>query len=174
MTRFFALISYDGPNRNEFYFENQLDTHLLSIGWGIENPFDFESVEELTQMISRYAEENETLHNANNGGESMHLFKSLAEGDIVFVRGDAQIVDVVRITGDVFYDPNPERPHYRRYNTFAPFQQLRPGEQIFYPLREMPRQVHDTIIFEDARYRVFKELEKDIAIELLLNIITRI
>lgn len=174
MTRFFALISYDGPNRNEFYSDQQLTSHLLSIGWGNENPHEFDTIEELAQMIRRHTNPNETMHNANNGAISLKLFSGLQIGDIVFVRGAAQIVDVVRVIGDAFYNPDPASAHYPGYQTFIPFEQLRPGNQIFYPVSQMPVELHDEFIFVEGRSRVFKEIETQTAIMLLLNIISNL
>jgi len=174
MTKFYSLIAYDGHNRNDFYLERQLSTHRLSIGWGNENPFDFDSIEDLTKMIRRNTDPQETMHNATNGGESLHLFKALVVGDIVLVRGEAQIVDVVRITGIPFYEANLQLLHYPGYQTYAPFEQLRPGNQIIYPVNQMSSGLHDEFIFEEGRSRVFKEVEMQNAITLLLTIIRRI
>lgn len=173
MISFYTIISFDHPNeRDAFYETYQLPDRRLSIGWGFDDPRRYETEDALFQMITNgFDVVPDTNHNARNGSRSLHLFKQVLPGDIVFVRGDAQIIDVVRIMGVAEY--NPELMHHEWYYTYLPFEPLRPGNQIYFPVSEMEEALRKEFVFEKGRPRVFKKLDNDVGVMLLSNIISR-
>ena len=102
MSRFFAFLSHHEPgNRDKFYFKKQLADKYLSIGWGEVNPVG-SIPKKIKSDIKKIYKIGGT--NASNGEKSLPLFVSLKPGDIIFIRGDAKILDVGIITDIPFYN----------------------------------------------------------------------
>ena len=156
---YFTLISGDEyQHRDAFYQDFQLRDRRLSIGWGYDDPFNYDGEEELFQLIwNEHNRPDDTEHNARNGARSLELFKRLKPGDIIFVRGDGQLVDIVQVVQFPEFDTT-----------------LRPGSQIFYPVSQMPPDLRQEFVFDEGRSRVFKEIPLAIASQILENVTNRI
>ncbi|MBL0280356.1 MAG: hypothetical protein IPQ11_08430 [Bacteroidetes bacterium] len=114
----------------------------------------------------------DTEHNARNGARSLELFKRLKPGDIIFVRGDGQLVDIVQVVQFPEFDTTLD--HRQGYYMSVRFEQLRPGSQIFYPVSQMPPDLRQEFVFDEGRSRVFKEIPLAIASQILENVTNRI
>jgi hypothetical protein len=160
--------------KREFYYTYQLPQRILSIGWGFSDPFQCHDENSLREMIAQgYDNPPETDHNLNSGVKSLTLFKRLQVDDIVFVRGDAEILDVVVIAGNPYYHPEPlhQRPDF---HTFVPFRRLHSGISLELPVAELTEDVHHEFIFNDGgRYRVMKEISSNVASDILIKVLDR-
>ncbi|MBK9557184.1 MAG: hypothetical protein IPO47_15415 [Bacteroidetes bacterium] len=171
---YFTLISGDEyQHRDAFYQDFQLRDRRLSIGWGYDDPFNYDGEEELFQLIwNEHNRPDDTEHNARNGARSLELFKRLKPGDIIFVRGDGQLVDIVQVVQFPEFDTTLD--HRQGYYMSVRFEQLRPGSQIFYPVSQMPPDLRQEFVFDEGRSRVFKEIPLAIASQILENVTNRI
>ena len=171
---YYTLISGDEyEHRDAFYQDFQLRDRRLSIGWGYDDPYNYDGEEELFQLIwDENSRPVDTEHNARNGARSLELFKKLKPGDIIFVRGDAQIVDIVRVVQFPEYDTTLE--HRLGYYMSVRFEQLSPGNQIFYPVSQMSTDLRQEFVFDEGRSRVFKEIPFATASQILENVTNRI
>jgi hypothetical protein len=170
---YYALIAVDDNlDKDLFYQDPQLRDNKLSIGWGISDPFDYFNENELFEKIFADNEiPDDTEHNARNGARSLNLFKKLKPGDIIFVRGEASIIDVVEVIGVAEFNRHLNHHPDGTYNTFVRFRQLTPGHQIILPVSELPEPIRKEFIFINGRSRAFKEIEPQLTISLLLSII---
>lgn len=170
---YYALIAVDDNlDKDLFYQDPQLRDNKLSIGWGISDPFDYFNENELFEKIFADNEiPDDTEHNARNGARSLSLFKKLKPGDIIFVRGEASIIDVVEVIGVAEFNRHLNHHPDGTYNTFIRFRQLTPGHQIILPVSELPEAIRKEFIFTKGRSRAFKEIESQLTISLLLTII---
>lgn len=166
MTRYFTLISHDNPQRRElFYEEFQRGQLTLSIGWGKVNPIG--STEEwIRENIKKHYPDKSTL-NVTNGANSLDLFAGLANGDIVFVRANASVIDVCIITGAPFYKYTGEWDDYYTKVSFVP---LFGSKRFVLPMSSVPEPYRDDIIYDEGRSRAMKQIDERVAVELLRHI----
>jgi hypothetical protein len=154
MTRYFTLISHDDPERREtFYEDSQRGPLTLSIGWGKVNPIG--STEEwIRENIEKYYPDKPPL-NVTNGANSLDLFSGLAKGDIVFVRGNASVIDVCIITSAPFYKYTGEWDDYYTKVSFVP---LFGSRRFVLPVSSIPEPYREAIIYTEGRSRAMKQV----------------
>lgn len=128
MANYFTLVSYHKEGeRKEKYLNVQRNEGLLSISRGLVNPLG-KSISEITRELEEnYSDEKRIVNNIANYkvcfAKSLKLFSSLKPGDIIFVRGEAEIIDIVIVDSlPFFHDGNnqfDERLYYLKVH-FTP------------------------------------------------------
>ncbi len=172
MTNFFTLVSTDiKEQRLSFYTDTQLPDLKLSIGWGRINPV-CKSTAEIKQGILDFYPEREWKGNAENGAKSLTAFIHFNPGDIVFVRGNAEIIDVAIVTGPAYYDKTGYYP--KDYYLKVPFVPLFSNSRTTLRTAEIPDEIYNDVIYEGGRSIVIRELSEETARKLLKAILIKL
>lgn len=168
MANFFSLISFGNLDRDQFYADNQKFENALSIGWGKINPIN-RTYEEIEISVKLNYSQLETL-SITNAAKSLHRFKNLELGDIVFVRGEAKILDAVIISSIPYFDTiGHEIDDYFLKIKFTP---LFASINCSLNLNELQDEaVRKEFIFSEGRSVALKNLDEKIAIEILKMLI---
>lgn len=169
MANFYSIVStYKDTERDSFYTQTQLPKQQLSIGWGDVNPIN-KTKNEIKKLIEEFYPDFEGTVNPHNGSESLNRFANLKPGDIVFVRGQAKVIDVIIITGSPFFDTI---GHYDEdYYLKVPFQPLFNGIMTTLNTRQIPSDIYDDILYSGGRSMPVRELSEDTARLLLEEIL---
>lgn len=174
--KYYSLICVDDSqgNKDTFYIERQLSRGRVDIGWGFHDPRDIHDFESMLNMIRSnpdYVTRFPTKHNSNNGARSLLLFIGLKKGDIIFVRGNAKIVDVVKVKNTVGFDIFPE--DFEDYHTYVNVQPLGRNVQLIMPVCDIPREhnLYHSLVFGEGRSRVMKQIENTQGDQLLRMIL---
>jgi hypothetical protein len=159
MAIFYALVTHhDQQNRDRFYFDQQLPNRMLSIGWGEVNPVG-SPPEKIKRDIKRAYPERDGTNNPWNGEESLPVFCAMQPGDIVFVRGNAKILDIAIITGKAFYDYGTgHADNGNNYCTMMPFTPLLDNVQTGIVTRLIPDLNYSAIQEERGRRLVMRKI----------------
>jgi hypothetical protein len=166
MANYYVLIStYKKEERDSFYARTQLVDRKLSIGWGDVNPIN-KSKREIKNLIKIFYEDLKGTNNPDNGANSLPLFTNLKPGDIVFLRGNAQIIDVCIITGTVFYDKN---GHYKDdYFLKIPFEPLFSDIQTEIRTIDIPDEIKNEVLNKDGVTMPIRQITEKTARQLLI------
>jgi len=172
MSHFYVLVShYEKNERDGFYLDVQLPKNELSIGWGEINPIGLNYDQVHESILINYPQFRGTT-NPDNGAKSLPMFCDFVPGDIVFVRGDAKIIDVVVITGLPFYDANNGHGD-GDYLLKAPFIPLFSGKHSIIRTIDL-NNIYDAVLYEGGYTLVVREISSDVAKKLLLKILNNI
>jgi hypothetical protein len=165
MAKYYTIISTDVVSEREsFYLESQLPEKRLSIGWGRINPMNLAQQQIKEHIELMYPEFLGTV-NPDNGARSLELFLNLRPGAIVFVRGTAQIIDVVVITGAAFFDTT---GHYQGdYYLKVPFTPLFSDFRTIIKTADIPPSIYNEVLYDGGRYLAARELTESTARALL-------
>lgn len=171
MANFYVLITHhDQQYRDLFYFERQLAQKCLSIGWGEVNPIGSTPTKIKNDIKNAYPNADGT-NNPWNGEESLPVFCSLGPGDLVFVRGNAQILDIAIITGPVYYDYGKGQfDNGYDYCTMVPFVPLLNNVQAGLLTRQIPDANYSNILEERGRRLVMRKIKEIDALALMKSI----
>ncbi len=153
MSNYFTLVSHhiqDQGQRDEFYQEVQFPNRNLSIGWGEVNHFG-KDYDKIKHDIDLQYPVFKGTNNPDNGGKSLSMFCSLQPGDIVFVRGNAKIIDVVVITGAPSYDYNQGDYKTNNYCTKIPFVPLFEDTRMRILTIDIPADIREQVLFEGGK-----------------------
>jgi|GEM_PF-2548392 len=172
MANFYALISHhDQGGRDDFYYNQQLPSKLLSIGWGEVNPIGSTPQKIKSDIKIAYPNADGT-NNPWNGEESLPVFCSLMPGDLVFVRGNAKILDIAIITGKAFYAYG--QGHFDNgfdYCTMIPFTPLLDNVQAGILTRQIPDANYSNVLEERGRRLVMRKINEPDALAVLKSIL---
>jgi len=165
MANYYTLVStHIEKQRKSFYHDIQLPDLKLSIGWGEVNPLS-KSQSEIKRGIEEFYPEYKSTVNPDNGAKSLTLFIHLKPGDIIFVRGNAEIIDVAVITGHTFFD---RAGHYAMdYYLKILFVPLFSDRRTALKTAEIPDEIYNEVIYDGGRSIVVRELSEDTARRLL-------
>jgi hypothetical protein len=169
MSNFYVLVSHYEPNgRDKFYLDVQLLQKELSIGWGELNPIGL-NYDQVHQLILKHYPQFEGTTNPDNGAKSLPLFCDFAPGDIVFVRGDAKIIDVVVITSFPYYDEENghEDGDYCLKASFTPLFNDKHSTIRTIDLND----IYNAVLYEGGYTLVVREISSETAKQLLLKIL---
>lgn len=172
MSNFYVLVShYESNGRDQFYLAVQLPKKELSIGWGKLNPIDIDYDQVHKSILEHYPQFKGTT-NPDNGAKSLPLFCDMVPGDIVFVRGDAKIIDVVVITGLPFYDG--ENGHNNGdYCLKVPFTPLFNDKHSIIRTIDLDS-IYNAAIYKGGFTLVVRKISSEIAKQLLIKILNKI
>lgn len=168
MISYFTLISHHNPKkRNSFYERVQRPSLMLSIGWGEVNP-----IGSTGSRIRRNIEENYEVATLNitNGVHSLELFSSVKPGDLIFLRGNSAIIDVVIVTGNPFYHYGEGHNGPSDYCTKVSFVPLFADRRFELPVSSLPERHRKDFVFNDGRSRTMKKINEALATLLLKKI----
>jgi hypothetical protein len=169
MANFFTLVSYHVENERElFYVNTQLQDLKISIGWGRVNPIN-KSHEEIKFLIETLYPEYLGTVNPHNGCLSLHMFAYLKPADIIFVRGDARILDIIIVTGNPFFDNvgHADGDYFLK----VPFIPLFENEQTTVDTNEIPENIYNEVIFGGGRALLMRQISEENARVLLRSLI---
>lgn len=166
MANYYALVSTHKANeRDSFYVDTQLRDLKLSIGWGKINPIS-KSQPEIKKIIEDFYPDYKGTVNPDNGAKSLTSFINLKPGDVVFVRGNAKIIDVVVITGKAFFDKTGHYPNVDYYLKIS-FVPLFSDKQTIIKTSDIPKAIYNEVLYEGGRPIVIRELSEDTARQLI-------
>lgn len=169
MSHFYSLVStYKDGERDTFYEEKQLPDRLLSIGWGEVNPIN-KTIAEIKYLIELFYPDFVGTTNPHNGSISLHRFANLEPGDIIFVRGQKKIIDVVVITDYPFFDTE---GHYDDdYFLKVPFRPLFENIRTTLLTAKIPGNIYYEVLFSEGRSMPLREVDESLARILLEEIL---
>ncbi len=173
MANFYVLVSHhsqDNGERDGFYFEKQLPDKHLSIGWGEINPFGKKSDKIKNDIILHYPRYKGT-NNPDNGGKSLVLFCSLKQDDIVFIRGEAKILDTGIITGLPIYEHGNGHDNDFDYCTKVPFIPLFENKPLKKATIDIPKDIYNKILHDGGVKLVMRKINENIAHQLFKSIL---
>lgn len=137
---------------------------MLSIGWGEVNPIGSTKSRIKRNIKEEYSPA--TL-NVTNGVHSLELFSKLTPGDVIFVRGNASIVDVAVIVDFPVYEYGAGHDGAKDYCLKVKFTPLFGSKRIALPVSRIPGEFRESFVFDDGRSRTMKEVSLPMAIVLL-------
>lgn len=168
MPRYFALISHHISNgRTAFYNKAQRRRRILSIGWGEVNPIGSTRGRIKRDIIDHY---DPAALNVSNGVYSLELFSGLMVGDIVFVRGESAIIDVVIVVGSPFYRYGQGHSGPNDYCMKVEFTPLFGKYRFTLPISRIPDKARKVLVFSSGRSRTMKGISEAIALSLIKEI----
>lgn len=170
MSNFYALFSFHGKEKEKFYLERQLLDKHLSIGWGEINPIGLTSDQIRKALEKEYPDK--SGHNLSHGVKSLSLFCALKPGEIIFVRGDAEILDIAIVTGEVRYaERDGHSNNHEDYRTMVPFTPLFNDKQSKLLISNIPDELRKDFVHDGGRSLTMKEIPTNIARELVKHIL---
>lgn len=172
MANYYTLVStHIEKERKTFYTDTQLPDLKLSIGWGEVNPL-CKSQAEIKRGIEEFYPEYKSTVNPDNGAKSLTLFIHLGPGDIVFVRGNAEIIDVALITGPAFFDRTGHYP--QNYFLKIPFVPLFSDKYTVIKTADVPDEIYNEVLYDGGRSIVVRKLSQGTARKLLTAIANKL
>jgi hypothetical protein len=172
MSSYFTLISHhESQRRHDFYNNIQRPSGMLSIGWGEINPIGSTEARIARQIGEEY---NPATLNITNGVASLKSFSNLKLGDIVFIRGNATILDIAIVTGPAgyFYGEGHDGPD--DYCTKINFVPLLGNTRFQLQVDQIPQGHHGEFVYDQGRSRTMKEISEDLAVTLMRLITSRV
>lgn len=169
MTNFYSLVSaHITDERESFYLDVQLNDLKLSIGWGEVNPIN-KTPREIKGLIETAYPDFVGTPNPENGANSLFMFANLQPADVIFVRSNAKIIDVVIINGTPFYD---RLGHYPNdYFLKVPFVPLFSAQRTSILTKNIPKTIYNDVVYEGGRSLPMKQISEDVAKELLATML---
>jgi hypothetical protein len=140
---------------------------MLSIGWGEVNPIGSTRGRIKRDIIDHY---DPAALNVMNGVHSLELFSGLTAGDIVFVRGESAIIDVVVVVGSPIYRYGQGHSGPNDYCMKVEFTPLFGKYRFSLRLNRIPIESRKEFVFSSGRSRTMKQVSESIALSLIKEI----
>ncbi|MEI6815354.1 MAG: hypothetical protein WCL14_01995 [Bacteroidota bacterium] len=168
MANYYSYMSSHKENgREKFYKCTLLIKKQLSIGWSKINPIN-KTVAEIENGIEIFYKDSEAVKNIENAKKSLPLFAGLIPGDLVFIRGDAEILDVVIITGIPFFAEQGDLGD--DYCFKVPFTPLFNQQPAFKTNKIKGKEFRKEVLSKEGVNLVMHKIEENFARKLLIKI----
>jgi len=178
MANFYVIISHHiEGNRDNFFHNIQHQRRELSIGWSEFNPIGLDYAKIKDEIIKHYPDMGGT-NAPDNGGKSLGIFANLKPGDIVFVRGEAKIVETIIVDSISYYDFGgghfDNGLDYCLKVKFKPFFESKPLSSSSEQIKEDGgNDLYSSVFYEGGRSLVIRKLEDNNAFNLMKILLER-